>query len=89
MGVFERRRPKLRIWQEEDVRDYRGCLYASKIAISVKIDGFEERAEKVSLKIPVAFSYAKLSFDENGELKQVIDKKEFNVASTFAPTKGL
>ena len=62
-------------------------VYASKTSIMVKIDG-SERAEKVSLKIPVAFSYAKFPIDQNGKLKQVIDEKEFNVASTFAPTKS-
>ena len=61
-------------------------VYASKTTISVKIDG-NERAEKVNLKIPVAFSYAKFPIDQNGEIKQVIDEKEFNVASTFSPTK--
>ena len=63
-------------------------VYASKTSISVKIDG-SERAEEVSLKIPVAFSYAKFPIDKNGELKQVIDEKEINVASTFAPTKSV
>ena len=62
-------------------------VYASKISIKVKVDG-SERAEKVSVKIPVAFSYAKFPIDKNGKLKQVIDEKEFNVASTFAPTKS-
>ena len=57
-------------------------VYASKASILVRIDG-SERAEKVSLKIPVAFSYAKFPIDKNGELKQVIDEKEINVASTF------
>merc|ERR1719500_1935083 len=33
-------------------------VYASKTSIMVKVDG-SERAERVSLKIPVAFSYAK------------------------------
>ena len=60
-------------------------VYASKTSISVKIDG-NERAEKVNLKIPVAFSYAKFPIDQNGEIKQVIDEKDFNVASTFSPT---
>ena len=63
-------------------------VYASKTSISVKIDG-SERAEEVSLKIPVAFSYAKFPIDKNGELKQVIDEKDINVASTFAPTKSV
>ena len=62
-------------------------VYASKTSIMVKING-SERAEKVSLKIPVAFSYAKFPIDQNGKLKQIIDEKEFNVASTFAPTKS-
>ena len=60
-------------------------VYASKTSIMVKVDG-SERAEKVSLKIPVAFSYAKFPIDQNGKLKQVIDEKEINVSSTFAPT---
>ena len=60
-------------------------VYASKTSISVKIDG-TKRAEKVNLKIPVAFSYAKFPIDQNGEIKQVIDEKDFNVASTFSPT---
>ena len=47
----------------------------------------EERAEEVSLKYPVAFSYAKFQIDKNGVLKQVIDEKEFDVASTFALMK--
>ena len=63
-------------------------VYASKTSIMVKVDG-SERAEKVSLKIPVAFSYAKFPIDQNGKLKQVIDEKEINVASTFAPTKSV
>merc|ERR1712227_25697 len=50
-------------------------VYASKTSILVKI--------------AVAFSYAKFPIDKNGELKQVIDEKEINVASTFAPTKSL
>ena len=57
-------------------------VYASTTSIMVKIDG-SEREERVSLKIPVAFSYAKFPIDKNGELKQVIDEKEINVASTF------
>ena len=60
-------------------------VYASKTSIMVKVDG-SERAEKVSVKIPVAFSYAKFPIDKNGKLKQVIDEKEINVSSTFAPT---
>ena len=64
-------------------------VYASKTSISVKIDGFEERAEKVSLRIPVAFSVAKFPIDKNGVLKQVIDEKEIDIASTFAPYKSL
>ena len=60
-------------------------VYASKTSISVKIDG-NERFEKVNLKIPVAFSYAKFPINQNGEIKQVIDEKDFNVASTFSPT---
>ena len=60
-------------------------VYASKTSISVKIDG-TERAEKVTLKIPVAFSYAKFPIDPNGELKQVVEEKDFNVACSFAPT---
>ena len=63
-------------------------VYASKTSIMVKVDGLE-REEKVSLKIPVAFSYAKFPIDKNGELKQVIDEKEIRVDSTFAPTKSL
>ena len=63
-------------------------VYASKTSIMVKVDG-SERAERVSLKIPVAFSYAKFPIDKNGELKQVIEEKEINVASTFAPTKSV
>ena len=63
-------------------------VYASKTSIMVKVDG-SERAEEVSLKTPVAFSYAKFPIDKNGELKQVMDEKEINVASTFAPTKSL
>ena len=62
-------------------------VYASKTSIMVNIDG-SERTEKVSLKIPVAFSYAKFPIDQNGKLMQVIDEKEFNLASTFAPTKS-
>ena len=62
-------------------------VYASKTSIIVKIDG-TERSEKVSLKIPVAFTYAKFPIDKNGELKQVLDEKEINVASTFASTKS-
>ena len=60
-------------------------VYASKTTISVKIDG-NERAEKVNLKIPVAFSYAKFPIDQKGEIKQVIDEKDFTVAFSFAPT---
>ena len=60
-------------------------VYASKTSIMVKVDG-SERAEKVSVKIPVAFSFAKFPIDKNGKLKQVIDEKEINVSSTFAPT---
>ena len=60
-------------------------VYASKTSILVKIDG-NERAEKVNLKIPVAFSYAKFPIDQNGEIKQVIDEKDFTVAFSFAPT---
>ena len=63
-------------------------VYASKTSIMVKVDG-SEHAEKVSLKIPVAFSYLKFPIDKNGELKQVIDENEINVASTFAPTKSI
>ena len=63
-------------------------VYASKTSIMVKVDG-SERTERVSLKIPVAFSYAKFPIDKNGELKQVIEEKEINVASTFAPTKSV
>ena len=62
-------------------------VYASKTSIMVKIDD-TERSEKVSLKIPVAFTYAKFPIDKNGELKQVIDEKEINAASTFAPTNS-
>ena len=62
-------------------------VYASKTSIMVKIDD-TERSEKVSLKIPVAFTYAKFPIDKNGELKQVVDEKEINVASTFAPTNS-
>ena len=60
-------------------------VYASKTSISVKIDS-TERAEKVTFKIPVAFSYAKFPIDPNGELKQVVEEKDFNVACSFAPT---
>ena len=63
-------------------------VYASKTSIMVKVDG-SEHAEKVSLKIPVAFSYLKFPIDKNGELKQVINENEINVASTFAPTKSI
>ena len=59
-------------------------VYASKTSILVKV-GDTERSEKVSLKIPVAFSYAKFPVDKNGELKQVINEMDINVASTFAP----
>ena len=65
-------------------------VYASKTSISVKIDGNgkgEFETVKVNLKIPVAFSYAKFPINQNGEIKQVIDDKDFNVASTFSPTK--
>ena len=58
---------------------------SSETSISVKIDG-TERAEKVNLKIPVAFSYAKFPINQNGEIKQVIDEKDFTVAFSFAPT---
>ena len=64
-------------------------VYASKTSISVKIDGngkSEFETVKVNLKIPVAFSYAKFPINQNGEIKQVIDEKDFNVASTFSPT---
>ena len=64
-------------------------VYASKTSISVKIDGngkSEFETVKVNLKIPVAFSYAKFPIDQNGGIKQVIDEKDFNVASTFSPT---
>ena len=57
-----------------------------------KVDGRRwKRVDVVSWKtpVPVAFSYAKFLIDKNGELKQVIDEKEINVASTFAPTKSL
>ena len=60
-------------------------VYATKTSILVKIDG-KERAEKVNLKIQVAFSYAKFPIDRNGGIKQVIDEKDFNLASTFSPT---
>ena len=63
-------------------------VYASKTSILVKIDGFA-RAAKVTMKIPVAFSYAKFPIDENGKLKQVIDEQEINLASTFAPSKSV
>ena len=63
-------------------------VYASKTSIMVKVDG-TEREEKVSMKIPVAFSYAKFPVDKNGELKQVVEEKEINLASTFSPTKNL
>ena len=55
----------------------------------MKIDGngkSEFETVKVNLKIPVAFSYAKFPIDNNGEIKQVVDEKDFNVASTFSPT---
>ena len=63
-------------------------VYASKTSIMVKVDG-TEREQKVSMKIPVAFSYAKFPVDKNGELKQVVEEKEINLASTFSPTKNL
>ena len=63
-------------------------VYASTTSIMVKVDGTES-AKKVTLKIPVAFSYAKFPIDKNGELKQVVEEKEINVASTFSPTKNL
>ena len=63
-------------------------VYASTTSISVKVDGIES-AKKVTMKIPVAFSYAKFPIDKNGELKQVVEEKEINVASTFSPTKNL
>ena len=62
-------------------------VYASKTSIRVTVDG-TETAENVSLKIPVAFSYAKFPIDKNGKLKQVVDEEELNVASTFAPTNS-
>ena len=62
-------------------------VYAANTSIMVKVDG-TEREENVSFKIPVAFSYAKFPIDKNGKLKQVVDEKEINVASTFAPTKS-
>ena len=63
-------------------------VYASTTSIMVKVDGTES-AKKVNMKIPVAFSYAKFPIDKNGELKQVVEGKEINVASTFSPTKNL
>ena len=51
----------------------------------VNIEGTEHE-EKFSKKIPVAFSCAMFRIDQNGEMKIVCDKKEINVASTFAPT---
>ena len=62
-------------------------VYASNISIMVKV-GDTEKSEKVSLKIPVAFSYAKFPINKNGELKQVINEMEIDVTSTFAPTKS-
>ena len=59
-------------------------VYASKTSILVKV-GDTERSENVSFKIPVAFTYAKFPIDKNGELKQVINEMDINVASTFAP----
>ena len=59
-------------------------VYASKTSIMVRIDD-SERSEEVSLKMPVAFSYAKFPIDKHGELKQVIDEREIDIASTFAP----
>ena len=60
-------------------------VYASQTSISVKIDG-KERSKRVSKKIPVAFSFAKLKIDQSGELKYFIDEKELDVAYPFAPT---
>ena len=59
-------------------------VYASETSIMVKV-GDTEKSEELSLKIPVAFSYAKFPIDKNGELKQVINQMEIDVASTFAP----
>ena len=63
-------------------------VYASETFIMVKV-GDTEKSEELSLKIPVAFSYAKFPIDKNGELKQVINEMEIDVASTFAPTKSI
>ena len=63
-------------------------VYASETSIMVKV-GDTEKSEELSLKIPVAFSYAKFPIDKNGELKQVINEMEIDVASTFAPTKSI
>ena len=60
-------------------------VYASQTCISINIDG-TERSKRVSKKIPVAFSFAKLKIDQSGELKYLIDEKELDVAYTFAPT---
>ena len=68
-------------------REFTSSLYAANTSITVKVDG-TECEENVSFKIPVAFSYAKFPIDKNGKLKQVVDEKEINVASTFAPTKS-
>ena len=63
-------------------------VYASETSIMVKV-GDTEKSEELSLKIPVAFSYAKFPIDKNGELKQVINEMEIDVTSTFAPTKSI
>ena len=62
-------------------------VYASNTSIMVKV-GDTKKSERVSLKIPVAFSYAKFPIDKHGELKQVINEMKIDVASTFAPAKG-
>lgn len=60
-------------------------VYASQTSISVKING-TQCEKKVTVDIPVAFSYAKFPIEKSGKLKQVIEESDMDLASTFAPT---
>ena len=52
-------------------------VYASNTSIMVKIGDYK-KSERVSVKIPVAFSYKQFPIDMHGELKQVGHKRDEN-----------